>query len=115
MRLVDSGALMTTERDTQPVGDEVADQAAPLDALLVEAALGPLRRFTPDASTARFALRLAGQAVPRQGDQLGVGAAGLQGCVGVVEAARRGLAEDGAGVGPGERRRAREDLAQEDP
>ena len=50
---------MTTERDTQPVGDEVADQAAPLDALLVEAALGPLRRFTPDASTARFALRLA--------------------------------------------------------
>jgi poly[(R)-3-hydroxyalkanoate] polymerase subunit PhaC len=50
---------MTTQRDTQPVGDEVADQAAPLDALLVEAALGPLRRFTPDASTVRFALQLA--------------------------------------------------------
>jgi polyhydroxyalkanoate synthase len=50
---------MTTQRDTQPVGDEVADQAAPLDALLVEAALGPLRRFAPDASTVRFALGLA--------------------------------------------------------
>jgi polyhydroxyalkanoate synthase subunit PhaC len=50
---------MTTQRDPQPVGDEVADQAAPLDALLVEAALGPLRRFAPDASTVRFALGLA--------------------------------------------------------
>jgi polyhydroxyalkanoate synthase subunit PhaC len=50
---------MTTEPDTQPVADDVADQAAPLDALLVEAALGPLRRFAPDASTVRFALRLA--------------------------------------------------------
>ena len=50
---------MTTQRDTQPVGDDLADQAAPLDALLVEAALGPLRRFTPDASTVRFALQLA--------------------------------------------------------
>jgi polyhydroxyalkanoate synthase len=36
-----------------------ADQAAPLDALLVDAALGPLRRFTPDASTARWVARLA--------------------------------------------------------
>src|SRR3954454_20847307 len=35
-----------------------ADQAAPLDALLVDAALGPLRRFTPDASTARWVARL---------------------------------------------------------
>jgi polyhydroxyalkanoate synthase subunit PhaC len=50
---------MTTQQDTQPLGDDVADQAAPLDALLVEAALGPLRRFTPDASSVRFALRLA--------------------------------------------------------
>jgi polyhydroxyalkanoate synthase subunit PhaC len=50
---------MTTRRDTQPVDDDLADQAAPLDALLVEAALGPLRRFTPDASTVRFALGLA--------------------------------------------------------
>jgi polyhydroxyalkanoate synthase len=39
--------------------DDLADQAAPLDALLVDAALGPLRRFAPDSSTARFALELA--------------------------------------------------------
>ena len=32
--------------------------AAPLDALLVDAALGPLRRFMPDLSTAKFAGRL---------------------------------------------------------
>jgi polyhydroxyalkanoate synthase subunit PhaC len=38
---------------------ELADQAAPLDALLVDAALGPIRRFAPDASTARFAVALA--------------------------------------------------------
>jgi poly[(R)-3-hydroxyalkanoate] polymerase subunit PhaC len=50
---------MTTEPDTQPVADDVAYQAAPLDALLVEAALGPLRRFAPDASTVRFAFQLA--------------------------------------------------------
>jgi hypothetical protein len=36
-----------------------AEQAAPLDALLVDAAPGPLRRFTPDASTARRLGRLA--------------------------------------------------------
>jgi len=42
-----------------PVPDDVANQAAPLDALLVDAALGPLRRFVPNASTARFALSLA--------------------------------------------------------
>ncbi len=39
----------------EPVPDEVANQAAPLDALLIDAALGPLRRFVPNASTARFA------------------------------------------------------------
>jgi polyhydroxyalkanoate synthase subunit PhaC len=50
---------MTTEPSTQPVSDDVADQAAPLDALLVDAALGPLRRFAPDASTVKFALQLA--------------------------------------------------------
>ena len=32
--------------------------AAPLDALLVQAALGPARRFAPDSSTARWALSL---------------------------------------------------------
>ncbi len=42
-----------------PVPDDVANQAAPLDALLVDAALGPLRRFIPNASTARFAMGLA--------------------------------------------------------
>jgi polyhydroxyalkanoate synthase len=46
------------------VDDRVADRyvddiAAPLDALLVDAALGPLRRLTPDLSAARFAGRLA--------------------------------------------------------
>jgi polyhydroxyalkanoate synthase subunit PhaC len=50
---------MTTEPSSQPVSDDVADQAAPLDALLVDAALGPLRRFAPNRSTARFAFHLA--------------------------------------------------------
>jgi polyhydroxyalkanoate synthase subunit PhaC len=36
-----------------------ADQAATLDALLVDAALGPFRRFTPNASSARWVVRLA--------------------------------------------------------
>jgi polyhydroxyalkanoate synthase len=38
---------------------EADDLATPLDALLVDAALGPLRRFAPDTSTARLAGRLA--------------------------------------------------------
>ena len=38
---------------------DLADQAAPLDALLVDAALGPVRRFAPDLSTARWATSLA--------------------------------------------------------
>jgi polyhydroxyalkanoate synthase len=50
---------MTTEPGAQTASDDVADRAAPLDALLVEAALGPVRRFAPDASTARFAVGLA--------------------------------------------------------
>jgi len=41
-----------------PCPDGVADRAAPLDALLVDAALGPLRRFVPNASTVRFAAGL---------------------------------------------------------
>jgi polyhydroxyalkanoate synthase subunit PhaC len=48
---------MTTE--PQAAADDLADQAAPLDALLVDAALGPLRRLTPDSSTARFVIELA--------------------------------------------------------
>jgi polyhydroxyalkanoate synthase subunit PhaC len=49
---------MTTEPNAQGT-DELADQAAPLDALLVDAALGPMRRLAPNSSTARFAARLA--------------------------------------------------------
>lgn len=37
----------------------MAETAAPLDALLVDVALGPIRRFVPDASTARWAISLA--------------------------------------------------------
>ena len=37
----------------------LAENAAPLDALLVDAAIGPFRRFTPDISTAKWALSLA--------------------------------------------------------
>jgi polyhydroxyalkanoate synthase subunit PhaC len=50
---------MTTASD-QPIDDEeLADQAAPLDALLIDAALGTARRFAPDASTAKLAMALA--------------------------------------------------------
>ncbi|MEQ6902792.1 alpha/beta fold hydrolase [Nocardioides sp. YIM 152588] len=37
----------------------LTDNAAPYDALLVDAAVGPLRRFVPDASTAKWAISLA--------------------------------------------------------
>ncbi|HEU4422921.1 MAG TPA: hypothetical protein VFR67_10365, partial [Pilimelia sp.] len=50
---------MTTTATSPPTPDDLADRAAPLDALLVDAALGPLRRFLPDSSTARFAASLA--------------------------------------------------------
>ena len=39
--------------------EQLADEAAPLDVLLASAAAGPLRRFAPDASTAKFAVALA--------------------------------------------------------
>jgi len=39
--------------------EELADQAAPLDALLVRATQSPLRRFVPSMSTAKFAAGLA--------------------------------------------------------
>ena len=39
--------------------EQLADEAAPLDVLLVDAAAGPRRRFAPDASTAKFAFALA--------------------------------------------------------
>ena len=51
---------MTTTTSGTPADEEqLADEAAPLDALLVDAALGPLRRFVPDATTARLAASLA--------------------------------------------------------
>ncbi|GAB3053240.1 class II poly(R)-hydroxyalkanoic acid synthase [Intrasporangium mesophilum] len=37
----------------------LAESAAPLDVLLVDAALGPLHRFLPDMSTAKWAISLA--------------------------------------------------------
>ena len=42
-----------------PGSAETADQAAPLDALLADAALGTFRRLAPDASAAKFAAALA--------------------------------------------------------
>jgi polyhydroxyalkanoate synthase len=53
-----SGDVATVEM-ISPDMDEPADRAAPLDALLVDAALGPLRRLAPNSSTVRFAARLA--------------------------------------------------------
>lgn len=44
---------------TTATAPRLADAAAPLDVLLVDAALGPFRRFVPDASTAKWALALA--------------------------------------------------------
>ena len=49
---------MTTSLTPDQAAD-LADQAAPLDALLVDAALGPARRFAPDLSTAKLAVGLA--------------------------------------------------------
>ncbi|KRA38715.1 MULTISPECIES: PHA/PHB synthase family protein [unclassified Nocardioides] len=52
----------------------LAETAAPLDALLVNAALGTVRRFVPDASTARWAISLARKprtTVRRLGDLAG--------------------------------------------
>ena len=49
----------------------LAESAAPLDCLLVDAALGPVRRFVPDMSTAKWAVSLArkpGTTARRLGD-----------------------------------------------
>ena len=67
---------MTTTPNTLPGAEELADQAAPLDALLIDAALGPLRRFAPDMSAVKFAAGLASR--PRStGRRLGSLAAEL--------------------------------------
>src|SRR5512133_3147830 len=50
---------MTRAEMTDRELEELADRAAPLDALLVDAALGPMRRLAPNSSTVRFAARLA--------------------------------------------------------
>jgi polyhydroxyalkanoate synthase len=50
---------MTTSSITPDQAADLADQAAPLDVLLIDAALGPVRRFAPDLSTAKLALSLA--------------------------------------------------------
>ncbi|GAA3677988.1 class II poly(R)-hydroxyalkanoic acid synthase [Nocardioides ginsengisoli] len=44
---------------TSSTATQLAETAAPLDVLLVDAALGPVRRFVPDSSTARWAVSLA--------------------------------------------------------
>jgi polyhydroxyalkanoate synthase len=49
---------MTTSITPEQAAD-LADRAAPLDALLIDAALGPVRRFAPDASTLRLIAGLA--------------------------------------------------------
>ena len=48
---------MTTTPTAPPTADDLADRAAPLDALLVDAALGT-RRFIPDASATKLAAGL---------------------------------------------------------
>ncbi len=47
---------MTTSASVEPA--DPADQAAPLDSLLVDAALSPVRRFTPDLSAAKLSVAL---------------------------------------------------------
>ncbi len=49
----------------------LAERAAPLDALFIDSALGPVRRFVPDMSTAKWAVSLArkpGTTARRLGD-----------------------------------------------
>ena len=70
-------------------------------------------RSATTPGVARPVLRLARQAVLRQGDQLGVGPAGVQPGQGVGRVARGRLAEDLAGGAARERRLAGEDLAED--
>ena len=67
---------MTGAEMTDPEPEELADRAAPLDALLVDAALGPKRRLATNSSTVRFAARLASHPVAT-GRRLGSLAADL--------------------------------------
>src|SRR4029450_747970 len=54
---------MTRAEMTDPEPEELADRAAPLDALLVDAALGPRRGLAPNSPPVRFAARLASHPV----------------------------------------------------
>src|SRR5512132_3904785 len=54
---------MTGAEMTDPEPEELAERTAPLDALLVDAALGPKRRLATNSSTVRFAARLASHPV----------------------------------------------------
>lgn len=74
-------------RTTDPDLEELTDRAAPLDALLVDAALGPARRLAPNFSTLRFAARLARYPVAT-GRRLGCLAAELA-RIGVGQSTRR--------------------------
>ncbi len=68
-----STASKTQER-MHEVDEDAADAAAPLDLLLTDAALGPLRRFVPGVSGVRFAVNLArrpGRVLGRSRDLLG--------------------------------------------
>ena len=52
--------IQTAPPGAAPPGSaDTADQAAPLDGLLADAALGTFRRFAPDASAVKFAAALA--------------------------------------------------------
>jgi polyhydroxyalkanoate synthase subunit PhaC len=53
---------MTRRRKMTSNEDQLADQAAPLDVLLIDAALGPVRRFVPDMSTLKWLAGMAGNA-----------------------------------------------------
>ncbi|WP_220699282.1 PHA/PHB synthase family protein [Nocardioides cavernaquae] len=56
-----AGLNQAGPNQTGPNRTSMASQAAPLDALLVEAARGPLRRFLPDSATAKWAVSMARQ------------------------------------------------------
>src|SRR6187455_1724929 len=61
--LVIGEPVVTATTSDGPPADAAAaaEQAAPLDALLVDAALGTYRRFAPNSSTVKWVARLAFQ------------------------------------------------------
>jgi len=65
----------------------LADRAEPLDSLLVQAALGPVRRLAPDGSVARLVQRLAGRPVGTGRRLVRLGAESLRIAVGASELA----------------------------